>query len=51
MNRLTFLSLESCSKSVTNALKEIYKKNILVMNKNNADVKILLIVLQISLYH
>jgi hypothetical protein len=37
------LSLDLWSKSVTNALKEIYKKNILVMNKNIADVRILLI--------
>jgi hypothetical protein len=45
-----FLSLGLWRKYVTNVLKEIYKKSILVMNKNNADVKILLIVPQMSLY-
>jgi hypothetical protein len=42
-----FLSVDFWSKSFTNALKEIYKKNILVMNKNNVDVKMISIAPQI----
>jgi hypothetical protein len=46
-----FISLDLWNKSVTSALKEIYKKNILVMNKKIADVRMFLIVPQISSYH
>jgi hypothetical protein len=44
------MSLDLWSKSVTSALKEIYKKNILVMNKPNVDVNMFLIVPQESIF-